>query len=563
MARLRSSFDIVLDNTRASVATLPFRMNDSGGRNGYARGYANTLIESATTNTDRESVPSVDYDFHNVVSAQGRRTLMKLGRAMFWKVPALMAAILEQANLASSPFTPLFLGKDKAWGEEAASWLNNWHQVMCSDGWPYDYDTYTEQLISAPIVDGMIHTILTQDTSGNPRVQLIPAHRIGRRGVSTGIAKVTYSGLTLAIDGVLIDETLPWTFDGVYEFDALITDGVIVDGQNRPIAYRIYGDGWTESYRDLSARSCFPCFFPLVPGQVTGVSLLASSVFDWQDWREWKRFEQLAHKGFATKGIVETNETGEADSAKALVQTVATFNADNTKKTLDTEKLEGGTITYFRARSGSKLEAFNWGDRPGANSQEFMESTVRDAFRGTEWDKFFSLDPAHVGGAPMRVIVDRINRVLKKRRRVLRKQVLRTDIYGLAKAIKNGDVPFNPDWFKWTYQGPADLTADRRYDAQTDEMEYALGWSTLEDIEARRNGDWLQKREQRQREVDDLYTRARAISDKHGIPIQEAAAQMSRMGNQYLNFGEQVADADKKDELRATDSQGAPVNVNE
>jgi hypothetical protein len=184
--------------------------------------------------------------------------------------------------------------------------------------------------------------------------------------------------------------------------------------------------------------------------------------------------------------------------------------------------------------------------------------TVRDAFRGTEWDVFFSLDPKSVGGAPMRVIVDKINRVLRKRRRTVAKIVHRTDVYALAKAIKNGALPFNEEWWMWTHQGPPDMTADRRYDAQTDEMEYALGWSTLQDIEERRNGDWQLKRQQRETEVDDLYTRARRISDKHGIPIQEAAANLSQLKSSFISISEPIPDNDTTDGVAASANSGRP-----
>jgi hypothetical protein len=541
------------------AAVLPYRMNDAS--RGFS--YANTLVEASNTTTEREAAPEVDYDFHRTISETGRRTLMKLGRTMFWKIPALHSAILEQAHLAVSPLTPMFLGADKTWGDAALSWLNNWHKVQCIEGWPYDYESYTELLVSSAIVDGQLHTLLTEDGSGNPRVQMIPAHRIGGKWSTGGQAKVLLEQNSMTIDGVLVDDSLPWTYGSPIEFTANMIGGVIVDGLNKPLAYRVYDDPASSSiFRDISSRSLFPCFFPLVTGQLSGVSLLASSVFDWQDIREFKRFELLAQKAFSTKTIVEHNEAGEADGAKALIQASATFNSTtNTAATLPTQKLEAGTMTYLKARSGSKLEAFSWSDRPGRNSQDFFETSVRDAMRGTEWDAFFSLDPAHVGGAPMRVIVDRINRVLRKRRRIVIKNVLRNDVFALAKGIKNGDLSFNEEWYRWTYQGPPDLTADRRYDAQTDEMEYTLGWSTMEDIEARRNGNWLLKREQREREVDDLYTRARRLATRHGIPIQEAAARISQSGNAFINLGENVADADLKDSQTPVDTKGNPIDT--
>jgi hypothetical protein len=325
---------------------------------------------------------------------------------------------------------------------------------------------------------------------------------------------------------------LPYSFAQKVEWQAPIIDGCIVDGQGRAIAYRVYDDPNSGStWRDLSARSCFPSFFPMVAGQLHGISLLASSIFDWQDWREWKSLEQLAQKVFSSQTIVETNEAGEFDTTKSVIKTPATFNADGTKSAVDTQSLMGGMYRYIKAKSGGKLEAFNGGNRPSGDSQAFQELTMRDAMKGTEWDAFFSLDPKSVGGAPMRVIVDRINRVVRKRRRSLKKNVYRTHVYALAKAIRNGELPFDAEWFKWVYQGSPDVTADRRYDSQVDEMEYEKGWLTMEDVETRRSGDWLRKREQREKETRDLYTRAKGLADEFGISIQEAADRLSLIGN--------------------------------
>jgi len=556
MAKLRTTIDIV--SKRPMAAVQPFPMHN--GRNGRSNFGSNLLVESATPNNERESVPEVDFDFHKTITPAGRRACLKAARVAFWKIPALQAAVLEQANLAASPFTPMFLGKDKAWGERALDWLYGWHKVMCIESGPYDYESYCELLISSAIVDGQIHTLLTEDSSGNPRVQFIPAHRIGQKYAGNNVAKVVYSGRSLWIDDKLIDASIPFDFAATVQWQAPVVDGVIIDAQNRPIAYRAVGEGFGSSdYQDYSARSMFPCFFPLVIGQLSGVSLLASSVFDWSDWREQKRNTNIALKAYSTKTLVETNETGEADPVKSLIMGTATYNDDGTASTLATQKLEAGTITHLKARTGSKLEAFDWKDQPGRNPQEFMEMNVRDCFKGIGWDMFFSLDPKSVGGAPMRVIVDRINRTLRKRRAVLKKNVLRVDVWALAKAIKNEDLPFNPDWYKWDYQGPPDLSADRHYDAETDKDEYEKGWISLEGLMARRNGEWRQLRDQLSEEVDDKYTRARVIATKQGVPIQEVMAHFGTVGNAYMNVGTQIPDADTKDTQPGVDSAGRPV----
>ena len=187
------------------------------------------------------------------------------------------------------------------------------------------------------------------------------------------------------------------------------------------------------------------------------------------------------------------------------------------------QRLYGGTIQYLKAKSGAKIEAFGY-DRPGTGSREFLKTTLRDAFRGTEWDMFFSLDPQSVGGAPMRVIVEKINSVLAKRRRLVRKCCLRVDGFALAKFMKLGLLPWDDDWFMWDYQGPGDVTADKKYDSDVDIQEIGHGIGTRKASCARR-GLYLETvDDQREAEADSDLTRAGRLAAKHGVTIQEALA---------------------------------------
>jgi len=557
MSAIPSAFEAASQRYRAGAE--PFQQTASGS----TYGFNNTLIRAATQNQDRKAVTLVDYDLHRTISVIGRRTLLSLARTMFWRVPALQASIWEQANLACSPFTPRYAGKQKAWGEDAASWLNDWHKIFDLGGWPYDYDSYVELLIVAMIVDGELFTLLTEDASGNPRIQIIPSHRVGSRYQTGGSAVVQYEGSSLFIDGLLIDDNLPYTFAKPIEWTAPMIDGVIVDGMAKPIAYRVYDDPIVAAtYRDISARDIFPSFIPQFPGQLRGISLLASSVFDWQDSYESKDFEKLAQKIFNSRTIVEHNETGDIDPVKQLLSpagftTAPVLDASGnavpntnaiTKTSADIVQLDGGAYTLFKAKENCKLEAFDW-TRPNSDVQAFQAMVVRDAFRGTEWDSFFSLDPAHVGGAPMRIIVDKICRVLKKRRRLVAKSTLRVDTYGMAKGgMRSGGLSVDPDWYRWTYQGPPDPTADRRYDAQTDEMEYTLGWSTKKKICEHRNEEWREVDSQREIEADSKLASAQRLADKYKISIQEALMQLGMAGQLTHTFQEKEQEGPEEQE---------------
>src|SRR5260370_25971574 len=107
----------------------------------------------------------------------------------------------------------------------------------------------------------------------------------------------------------------------------------------------------------------------------------------------------LAQNVFSSKTIVEQNGAGDVDASKAVISQAAQFDTPTGNKSVpDFMQLAGGAYHYFKAGSGSKLEAFDWGNRPGRDAQAFQESALRDAFKGTAWDVVFSRDPQHIGG---------------------------------------------------------------------------------------------------------------------------------------------------------------------
>src|SRR5437867_2550151 len=119
-----------------SYRTIERRPRFGGTPSYIPQGSANTLIHGATQNPQRTVIPFLDKDTHRTVSNFGRRTLMSLGRWLFWNFPAISGAILEQALFASENFQPQFYGDDKDWGDQAEAWLLEWEKICDIQGWP-------------------------------------------------------------------------------------------------------------------------------------------------------------------------------------------------------------------------------------------------------------------------------------------------------------------------------------------------------------------------------------------------------------------------------------------
>ena len=122
----------------------------------------------------------------------------------------------------------------------------------------------------------------------------------------------------------------------------------------------------------------------------------------------------------------------------------------------------------------------------------------------------------------MRVIVEKINAVLAKRRRLVEKACRRVDGYAISKAIKLGLLPKDIDWWRWEYQGPGDISADRKYDSEIDIEEIAQGLGTQKNAIARRGGFYEDVRIQRKQEAKDFLSDAQEVAKEFGITLEQA-----------------------------------------
>jgi hypothetical protein len=87
-------------------------------------------------------------------------------------------------------------------------------------------------------------------------------------------------------------------------------------------------------------------------------------------------------------------------------------------------------------------------------------------------------------------------------------------------------LPFDPEWYKWEYQGPAQLTADKKYDSDVAAQEIRMGTSTRTK-RAMSLGETLKDvRKTKKAEVDELFQNAKELSEKYKIPFDLALTRL-------------------------------------
>lgn len=469
----------------------------------------NQLIEAATQNSNRKQVPSLDYDTQRNVSALGRRTLMSIGRKLYSDSGAIRGAIDEVARLSVGTFIPQFCGTDGEWGNQAEAWLKENDKWIDIRGMPYSFGTFKLNMVKATLRDGELSCLLTE-RYGLPKIQAIPAHRIASQLGVDGPVKYAYTkvlddGTALDADGNILGN-ISW--EGL-----MCCDGVIVDAYATPVAYRIISDtyGTNISYRDVSANDLVTGFLPDYPDQLRGISALAVCAFDCLDFKDSRRNEMFAQLVNSTFAMQILNETGEVDSAKsALFDPGTAATSNGFAQSLPGELVTPGTIAYFKAGTGQRIEQIK-NERPSVNVMNFQADLMRTAMHGIGWSTDFSIDPTKAGGAQMRIVIEKINaRIREIQDYLVAPVVRRIDGWRISKAIQAGYLPPNKEWWKWEYQGPAEVTADAKYDSDIDLQENRAGFTPLKRIAARRGEYWEEVQDQVIAEEKRLQERCKA-----------------------------------------------------
>ena len=134
------------------------------------------------------------------------------------------------------------------------------------------------------------------------------------------------------------------------------------------------------------------------------------------------------------------------------------------------------------------------------------------------------------GGATLRAALIRAQyRFLVMQNLVAERFCTRVRNWVVAKAAKRGDIPPIPsDWWQHIWRGPAHLTADVAKVNKENREDIKMGVRTLEQDAAEAGDNWVEIRDQVQAEADDLLTRAKALSEKHDIPLPMAIELLSQ-----------------------------------
>jgi len=424
------------------------------------------IYDTRTSSSRSTYIPGTyNQDFEALVSEYDRTRLLSIGRALYSTVGPVFGCVNEIATYSvGTAFQPIFLGKDRAWGEQASAFLLQWMDNCDVRGQPYDLVTNLWLASVAMDRDGDVACVLTHDGDDDwPLLQFVPSHRIASRGWDVIVKTGPYRGLK-------------------------IKAGVIYNRQGRAVALNILGDK-KEDDAQVSMRDAALLFEPSWVDQGRGLSGMAATVREWQDADTVAHYTKEALKALASISIIEDNETGSADPSDPGFEHFSDGNGV-VQTGVTVEDVAGGSIRYFRAKSGAGLKTLEH-NRPSTNSQEFLKNWVlRAAFSGLGWPIEFAFDSSALNGPGVRLIIGKAARKVEARQRRLIALWLRVVPYALAKAIKSKRIPRSNEWLMWDMTLPRMLTVDYGRESAATLQELGAGTTNLSEVCGRDGRDW-------------------------------------------------------------------------
>jgi lambda family phage portal protein len=451
-------------------------------------------------------------DSHIDVSGADRERLMKLSRWLYNNAPFLRGLITEKARYSvGSGIRPQARSGDEAWDAAAETFFEQWSRVADLQG---RYTWREMQRIASVAIDrdGEVFFRPAVQSTGYPALQLILAHRIGDARSS------------------IYEPSNPTAREGGQN----VIDGVVVNGQLRPIFYRhLLGDGVdpAQRFEDIPAAQMIHVGEASQGDELRYVTPLAPSINHLRDVSDAVSFEKMAIKisSYIALAIKSSNPQG----ADFFGESSTSINSEGTNEiTVESLGNAGGAIP--RLSMGEDLISWT-SNRPSQNFREFCDVLLREVCLniGVPWE--FCARPAEAGGAALRAVLVRAQRTFEQRQALLIDRLCsRVWAHVITIGMQRGLIPQNENWWRVDWQRPAAASVDYGREAAANLNDVRAGLRTYAEDYSERGHEW--KDQLRQRAVEAKF-------------LAELAAEYQLHPDQIATFNPNPASNPVKDTL--------------
>ena len=449
--------------------------------------YSTQRYSSQTTKLNNASWMTNRYfgnsqqDGYKFLNPSERLLVNQFSLDLFRSSPAIHSSIVRKNEWScATQWKPLYKGKDEQWGNVATDYLNQVAYPNCSiAGNNVTFNRLLLSIANQLDIAGDVLIVLTVTRDGLSRIALYPSNLVGQR---------TY--------GKQVVET------GRYK-GATIDDGVILNSTGTPIAFHVLQNKAEDDY-DISVRDAQLLYEPT---ELTnrGISVVAPSLLSFLNLEDIATYITKTVKNESKQGLVVSTESGTGDDYQRNPLTYNDATVDNSKAV--PQVVEMGDVTFVR--TGEKVESLKT-DRPHNNSQQWIRSIEEKCIHDLGWSLAL-ISPEKLTGANASMIESQVQQTIEVRQSTLKRVASVFTTFALARAMENGELPKinTTDWRAWDWSMPSEF-----YIKSPDALDlqgWTAGSKTLQDISSRNGGNWKETRQQRQNELSDAITRAKAL----------------------------------------------------
>lgn len=458
-------------------------------------------------------------DIDKLIPKNDQRTLVYVSRRLYQNMGPVRAAIDQRAMYSvGRAWRPKFVGQATEWGKRAKEWLEEKWFPTCDVRGP-NHDWQTGLYLDSVHVDrdGDIGCLYTKTESGWPQLQRIPAHRIGNRSNDKDVGEN--------------DRLIGGPYKGLR-----ISNGVVLNELDRPVAYKILGDNSEgKDDRYVSARDMDFMYDPQWHEQNRGMPLFVHALNDWRDMLQSLDWERQAQLIMSAIGLIEYNEDGMVDTSDPATMFAKPSDGGAASGGLSVKTMQGGLIRYMKSGSGAKLEAMKM-DRPGEVWENFWDRGIRSALAGANWPYSLVWKPTGQGTAE-RVELQKADRSVMDRQDLLEPIARRRIGWAISVAINNGELSAYPGqdhggFLKWEFTKPAKISIDLGRDANAQIEAWRAGFRNQATILEEQGRDLETVLFERAREIGRRKQIAAEVSSEMGVEIEDV--EMSMIAQQQV-----------------------------
>jgi hypothetical protein len=424
--------------------------------NEYGQPYApQRYMHAAEYNRARGVVyPIKNADFDKLVSPLDNVRLRSLSSRLYSNVGVIKGAVDQKADYSvGDAFLPAYVGEsDFADGKTIATFMRKaWYPNCTERGGVFDWHKLLELTSIALDRDGDIFWVKVKSNDGFPKLQIVPAHRVGNCGDYRTVSTGAYKGYK-------------------------INDGVIQYYNGRPAAYRILTGENMTTFIDIDAANVIHIYDPDFCDQSRGVPAFAHALLDITACLAATEDERIRQQIVSRLHLTVFNDTGGPDL--------------DDPSTIYGTGVDGGFvlnnpapgIVYMQSGSGDKIEQVKH-ETPGEIWENFQDRMIRMSLTPV-WS--YQIWKGAGQGTDSRAEIVKCRRFVAQRQRLLKRAALNAFSWAYSCFQEANRVPLLDHPFAWTFSTPPRLSVDDGRESSMEVNEWRAGLrNTAEITEAR------------------------------------------------------------------------------